>query len=104
MVTFFKKILIYLLFIIIGITLYYVSNNCLKDYIKSCKNSCNVLVPYKNIETFNIGIQYYPIDITQWIADLDALGYTSNSYMHNPFTLTTTSSIDNYSQEYKTYD
>jgi hypothetical protein len=60
MVTFFKKILIYLLFIIIGITLYYVSNNCLKDYIKSCKNSCNVLVPYKNIETFNIGISFTP--------------------------------------------
>jgi len=118
MVTFFKKILIYLLFIIIGITLYYVSNNCLKDYIKSCKNSCNVLVPYKNIETFNIGIPYDPLDPydplgpldqidpddRKWTTDLDALSYISYLYIHNPFTLTTTSSIDNYSQEYRTSD
>ena len=50
----FKKFLIYLLFIIIGIYLYYIINN---NNIKN-KSKCNTLVPYNNIEKFNIGAVY----------------------------------------------
>lgn len=98
----FKKFLIYLLFIIIGIYLYYIINN----YNIKNKSKCNILVSYNNIEKFNIGAEYNPDNLDSWNAYTLGEGYNPEDYKHNPFEVTTLKNIstDLYSQEHQEND
>lgn len=100
----FKKFLIYLLFIIIGIYLYYIINN----YNIKNKSKCNILVSYNNIEKFNIGAVYDSNNLDTWNAYTRGQRYNPEDYKHNPFETTTLKSVlrDSpfYSQEHQHND